>query len=205
MTSTKASPKVYEYPFDKSYRNGQLIEEPFDRKPKDRQERIILRILKLTDNLIDNKQIYDYNGPDDIWSKIWENEDWQKTWGTERTSFGFLRFFITHVNLTLYEIFILFPYQFTYGDFKRIKDEFPGIINGSQWARFNHTLTQKDRCANNKELNKELKINLNCKLNIEDEFVNEPELYSGGSRTIKKSKNLKKHLHKIRRSKNKSF
>ena len=75
MTSITVSQKVYTYPFDKTYTNFKLTDNPFVLKTPKRQESIIVLISIFTDNLSDNKQIYDYNGPNDIWSKIWENED----------------------------------------------------------------------------------------------------------------------------------
>ena len=104
--------------------------------------------------------------------------------------------------MKLERIFNIVPYQFTYADFKQIKKDFPDLINKDDWKAFNDAITVKNGCKK-KTLTQQ--TNLSCKKNFGDTYVNEPELYSGGSRMIKRSKNLKKHLHKIRRSKNKSF
>ena len=153
-----------------------------ERAAKDKlfQERIMF-----THNLILNKQIYDYNGKPDIWGK-------------ERTPFGILHYFITNAPITLYDIFNIVPYQFTYGLFKQIKKEFPNLIEDNDWKAFNEAITQNNGCKKNLKR----QTNLSCKKNFEDKYDNEPIIYSGGARIIKRSKNQKMRRSKIRRSKN---
>jgi hypothetical protein len=152
------------------------------------KDKIYADRLNFTQDLLEKKKIYDYNGPADVW-------------GTERTPNTLLHYLIKYMPVKLEDIFNNFiPYQFTYADFKQIKNE-TNLISDDDWKAFNEAITKKNGCKKNLLR----KTNLNCKKNFENTYVNEPELYSGGSRKIKKSKNLKKHLHKIRRSKNKSF
>lgn len=163
------------------------------------KDKIYADRMNFTQDLIEKKKIYDYNGPADVWGEK----------GKERTPFSVLQYLIKYMPekledntpVKLEDVFDAFiPYQFTYADFKRIKND-TQLITDDDWKEFNEAITKKNGCKKNLLR----KTNLNCKKNFDYTYVNEPEKYFGGSRTIKRSKNLKKHLHKIRRSKNKCF
>lgn len=68
------------------------------------------------------------------------------------------------------------PYGFTYGDFKLYKTQ-TKLIDDERWKAFNEAISQNNRCK--KSLRR--KTNRNCRLDFENNFVNDPEEYDGGT------------------------
>jgi hypothetical protein len=120
--------------------------------------------IKFTEDLMRKKEIYDFKGKTNIWEKNWNR-------------LGILQYFIINYpkhDGYLYEIFNKVPYQFTYGDFKILKQNFPKLISENEWNDFKKEISQKDKCKKHLLLRK---TNRNCKKNFDDKYVNDPEIY----------------------------